>query len=56
MILVADAFDIAMGCQIGKKAGTGHLGWVKLPSFIVTFLRKNLGVERLASAVDGSAY
>ncbi|KUL81779.1 hypothetical protein ZTR_10610 [Talaromyces verruculosus] len=45
-----------MGCQIGKKAGTGHLGWVKLPSFIVSFLRKNLFVEKLASTVDGSAY
>uniref|UniRef100_A0A093UXT5 Apoptosis-inducing factor 2 n=1 Tax=Talaromyces marneffei PM1 TaxID=1077442 RepID=A0A093UXT5_TALMA len=45
-----------MGCQIGKKAGTGHLGWVKLPSFMVSFLRKNLFVERLASTVDGSAY
>lgn len=52
----ADTFNTAMGCQIGRKTGTGHLGWVKMPSFLVQFLRKNLFVERLASAVDGSAY
>ena len=56
MILSADVVNLGMGCQIGKTAGTGHLGWVKLPSFIVSFLRKNLFVERLASTVDGSAY
>lgn len=56
VILSANVFHIGMGCQIGKKAGTGHFGWVKLPSFMVSFLRKNLFVERLASTVDGSAY
>ncbi|EED19083.1 disulfide oxidoreductase, putative [Talaromyces stipitatus ATCC 10500] len=45
-----------MGCQIGRKTGTGQLGWVKLPSFLIHFLRKHLFVERLEPTVDGSVY
>ncbi|KAI8625188.1 hypothetical protein F5Y19DRAFT_274788 [Xylariaceae sp. FL1651] len=43
-----------MGLQIGKKAGTGHFGNFKLPSFLVSTLRKSLFIERLAKTVDGS--
>ena len=43
-----------MGLQIGKKNGTGHVGNMKLPSFIVASLRKTLLIEKLPKIVDGS--
>ncbi|KUJ13614.1 FAD/NAD(P)-binding domain-containing protein [Mollisia scopiformis] len=45
-----------MGLTVGRKAGTGHLGNVKLPGFLVHFLRKNLFIDKLAPTVSGSAY
>lgn len=45
-----------MGFQIGKKSGTGHFGWFRIPTFVVVYLRKTLFVERLASTVDGSLF
>jgi len=45
-----------MGFQIGKKAGTGHLGNWKIPSFLIVFLRKSLFIEKLASTVNGSQF
>ncbi|KFY48987.1 hypothetical protein V495_00846 [Pseudogymnoascus sp. VKM F-4514 (FW-929)] len=45
-----------MGLQIGKKSGTGHFGWFKIPSFLIVYLRKTLFVERLATTVDGSQF
>ncbi|KFY44494.1 hypothetical protein V494_01451 [Pseudogymnoascus sp. VKM F-4513 (FW-928)] len=45
-----------MGFQIGKKSGTGHFGWFRIPTFVVVYLRKNLFVERLATTVDGSQF
>ncbi|KAH8892884.1 FAD/NAD(P)-binding domain-containing protein [Thozetella sp. PMI_491] len=46
----------SLGFQIGKKAGTGHLGSWKLPSFVVVFMRKTLFVERFPPTVDGSLF
>ncbi|KAN0099518.1 putative apoptosis-inducing factor [Hyaloscypha variabilis] len=45
-----------MGLTVGKKAGTGHLGSVKLPGFLVTMLRKNLFLDNLGPTVTGSAF
>jgi hypothetical protein len=45
-----------MGVQIGKNAGTGHYGSVKLPSFLIRRVRKTLFVERMAPTVTGSLY
>ncbi|KAK9427249.1 hypothetical protein V1505DRAFT_334675 [Lipomyces doorenjongii] len=45
-----------MGLQIGRKAGTGHLGSIKLPGFLVSMLRKNLFVDNLPTTVNGSAF
>ncbi|KAI0022874.1 hypothetical protein F4780DRAFT_769532 [Xylariomycetidae sp. FL0641] len=43
-----------MGLQIGKKTATGHFGMFRLPSFVLTRVRKTLFVEKLSSMVDGS--
>ena len=45
-----------MGLLVGRKAGTGHLGNVKLPGFLVHLLRKNLFLDNLGGTVNGSAY
>ncbi|KAL2825079.1 putative apoptosis-inducing factor [Aspergillus cavernicola] len=45
-----------IGVQIGRKAGTGHYGSVKLPGFLITRLRKTLFVESLPKTVDGSVF
>ena len=45
-----------MGVSVGKKAGTGFLGSVKLPGFLVNMLRKNLFIDNLPTTVDGSAF
>jgi hypothetical protein len=45
-----------MGITVGKKAGTGHLGSVKLPGFLVLMLRKNMFLEKVVGTVDGSEY
>ncbi|SPO07042.1 uncharacterized protein DNG_09736 [Cephalotrichum gorgonifer] len=44
------------GLLVGKKAGTGHFGNYKLPSFLVVIIRKSLFVDKFPGAVDGSAY
>ncbi|KAF2692226.1 FAD/NAD(P)-binding domain-containing protein [Lentithecium fluviatile CBS 122367] len=43
-----------MGIHIGKKSGTGHFGNVKVPSFLVSMIRKTLFIENLSRTVDGS--
>ncbi|KAL4931133.1 NAD(P)/FAD-dependent oxidoreductase [Aspergillus undulatus] len=43
-----------IGLQIGRKAGTGHYGSVRLPSFVVSWLRKTLFVEDVPKVVDGT--
>jgi apoptosis-inducing factor 2 len=53
---VADILTAPKGLQIGKKAGTGHVGNWKLPSFLVVFMRKTLFTDRLASTVNGSMF
>ncbi|KAL2861831.1 putative apoptosis-inducing factor [Aspergillus pseudodeflectus] len=50
----ASASDV-LAVQIGKKAGTGHLGSMKLPSFMVAYVRRTLFVEDAPKTVDGSA-
>ncbi|ORX93678.1 hypothetical protein BCR34DRAFT_608497 [Clohesyomyces aquaticus] len=43
-----------MGLQIGKKTATGHYGKYKIPSFVVTYMRKDLFTPNLKPTVDGS--
>lgn len=45
-----------MGLQIGKKAGTGHYGNMKIPSFVIVFARKNLFTEKIEATVNGSLF
>ena len=45
-----------MGLQLGKKAGTGHFGSMRIPSFVIVWARKNLFVEKLGPTVDGSLF
>ncbi|MCJ1387733.1 hypothetical protein MMC18_000576 [Xylographa bjoerkii] len=45
-----------MGLQIGKKAGTGHFGNIKVPSFIIIRARKTLFVEKMGPTVNGSLF
>ncbi|KAL2785908.1 putative apoptosis-inducing factor [Aspergillus keveii] len=44
-----------LAVQTGKKAGTGHAGSMKLPSFMVAYVRKTLFVENGPKTVDGTA-
>lgn len=41
---------------IGRKAGTGHFGTMKVPSFVVVWARKNLFMDNLRPTVDGSLF
>ncbi|KAH7131848.1 hypothetical protein B0J11DRAFT_576797 [Dendryphion nanum] len=45
-----------MGLQIGKKAGIGHYGNWRIPTWLVVRLRKDLFTDKLVPAVDGSFY
>jgi len=45
-----------MGLQIGKKAGTGHFGTFKIPSFIIIRARKTLFVENMGPTVNGALF
>ncbi|KAF2427554.1 FAD/NAD(P)-binding domain-containing protein [Tothia fuscella] len=42
--------------QIGKKAGTGYYGNIRLPSFLVVHLRKNLSLQNLRPTIDGTIF
>jgi len=45
-----------MGLQIGKKAGTGHYGSMKVPGFIIIRARRNLFMDNLGPTVNGSLF
>ncbi|KAL4950357.1 putative apoptosis-inducing factor [Aspergillus filifer] len=45
-----------IGVQIGQKGGTGHVGSIRLPSFMIAYLRKTLLVEQVPKMIDGSAF
>lgn len=45
-----------MGLQIGKKAGTGHFGNFKIPSFVIVRARKTLFVENMVPTVNGALF
>lgn len=45
-----------MGLSIGKKAGTGHFGSMKIPSFVIVWARKNLFIENMRPTVNGSLF
>lgn len=45
-----------MGLQIGPEMGTGHYGNVRLPGFLIVYIRKELFVPRLKKMVDGSEF
>jgi hypothetical protein len=44
------------GFQFGRKAGTGHFGNIKLPTFLVVSIRKTQFLERFPGMLDGSAF
>lgn len=45
-----------LAVPVGKKAGTGHMGSMKLPSFVVNMVKgKTLFTEKLTPTVNGSA-
>ncbi len=45
-----------MGLQTGKKAGTGHFGNLKVPSFIIIRAQKSLFVDNMGPTVDGPLF
>ncbi|KAL4794644.1 putative apoptosis-inducing factor [Aspergillus venezuelensis] len=45
-----------IGVQIGQKGGTGHMGSIRFPSFMIAYLRKTLLVEQAPKLIDGSAF
>ncbi|ESZ92491.1 hypothetical protein SBOR_7116 [Sclerotinia borealis F-4128] len=46
-----------LAIPIGKKAGTGHMGGMKFPSFVVNMVKgKTLFTEKLTPMVNGSAF
>jgi hypothetical protein len=46
-----------MAVPIGRKAGTGHLGNMRLFSFLVVMAKgKTLFTQNLAPTVDGSMF
>jgi len=45
-----------MGLQIGRKAGTGHFGTFRVPSFVIVWARRNLFTERLRGTVGGDLF
>ncbi|KAF7961092.1 hypothetical protein EAE96_000759 [Botrytis aclada] len=52
---VADKHMLAV--PVGRKVGTGHMGGMKLPSFIVNMVKgKTLFTEKLTPMVDGSSF
>ncbi|KAF7934396.1 uncharacterized protein EAE98_000892 [Botrytis deweyae] len=52
---VADKNMLAV--PVGKKAGTGHMGGMKFPSFVVNMVKgKTLFTEKLTPMVNGSAF
>ncbi|TEY71788.1 hypothetical protein BOTCAL_0086g00060 [Botryotinia calthae] len=46
-----------MAVPVGKKVGTGHMGSMKFPSFVVNMVKgKTLFTEKLTPMVNGSAF
>ncbi|KAL3426605.1 hypothetical protein PVAG01_00114 [Phlyctema vagabunda] len=46
-----------LAVPVGKKSGTGHMGSMKLPSFMVVMVKgKTLFTEKMAPTVSGAAY
>lgn len=45
-----------LAVPLGRKAGTGHMGSMKLPSFMVHFVKgKTYFTEKLGPTIDGSS-
>jgi len=46
-----------LAVPVGRKAGTGHMGNMKLPSFMVNMVKgKNLFLDKLPNIVSGAAF
>jgi hypothetical protein len=46
-----------MAVPVGRKAGTGHMGSMKLPSFMVNMVKgKGLFMDKMAPMINGSAF
>ncbi|TVY49390.1 Oxidoreductase [Lachnellula occidentalis] len=46
-----------LAVPIGRKAGTGHMGGMKLPSFMVNMVKgKNLFMDKMPGMISGSAF
>jgi apoptosis-inducing factor 2 len=49
-------FAALIGLSIGRKAGTGHYGTMRIPSFVIVMARKNLFIDNMGPTVDGSLF
>ncbi len=46
-----------LAVTIGKKAGTGHMGNMKFPSFMINMMKgKTLFTEKMPLVINGSAF
>lgn len=45
-----------MGFQIGKNAGTGFYGKIRVPSFVIIIARRKLFTDNLRPTVNGSLF
>ncbi|CAG8950978.1 hypothetical protein HYFRA_00006375 [Hymenoscyphus fraxineus] len=45
-----------LGFQVGREMGTGHVAGWRLPSFLVSYIKKTLLVEKLPGLVHGTEY
>lgn len=46
-----------LAVPVGRKAGTGHMGGMKLPSFMVNMVKgKNLFMDKMPGMISGSAF
>lgn len=43
-----------IGFQVGRKMGTGHVSGWRLPSFLISYMKKTLLVEKLPGLVHGT--
>jgi hypothetical protein len=44
------------GVHIGRKTGTGHIGSIKIPGFLVVKMRESLFVEMMDPIVSGTKF
>jgi hypothetical protein len=51
----SEQFAAILVVPLGKKSGTGHMGTMKFPSFMVVMVKsKSYFTQKLGGTVDGS--